>query len=52
MVHSWDPLIAATYSLQHYTIVLTQSGFDLGSQRDVQDLSFMGYFIEDLVVEP
>ncbi len=36
-----------------YAVIgLTHNGFELGSQRDVLDLTFGGYFKRIIVVEP
>ena len=35
----------------YYNIVLTHSDFEWSSQKDVLDWAFMGYFIEERVME-
>ena len=41
-------LFRAKYTI---LIVVTRTGFEWGSLRDVLDWTFMGYFMEDLVTE-
>ena len=38
-------------TLIEYNIVVTRTGFEWGSQKDVLDLSFLGYFMEETVME-